>query len=138
MINRQEQQEQLRFDSWLDDLNRYKYNFFLTIRQQVLKQVKDAKIDVKIKQLRITKAARSLCILIKLSKKVRFLTDNLKKGRELMILNNRKLLSRRRISKHFREAMQAQYPKCSTIAERDFRRYIIPSFKFLYQSLGKE
>lgn len=54
-------------------LEQYKYNVFLTIKQKVLKQVKDQCVDEKVAILRKIKLARSHVIYIKLVAKIKAL-----------------------------------------------------------------
>ena len=112
--------------------------------------------------LRKVKAARTTCILIKLTKILKLQASRLNDGRERMIKKNRILLSKNKMQRIFKKLIRKNYPFISntfvsnfyekknkwevedeSIKERRWRdqrdlfRYVIPSFRFSYFASGK-
>lgn len=54
----------------IGDLEKYKYKLFFTIKHEILKQIKDQKIDERIAFLRRVKFVRSYIILQQMNSKV--------------------------------------------------------------------
>ena len=116
-------------------MNKYKFNLFLTIKQKVLKKIKDQQIDERIQLLRKVKAARTLVILIDVAKRLRILSNNVNTGRERMINRIRMTLCKHKIQNRFRQQINVNYQHYKHIVERDHKRYLIPVFKFFNTNL---
>lgn len=116
------------------ELERYKYRIFLTMKHDILKKIKDEKLDELIAVLRERKFARLHITASMLNKILAIVWNGLRVGRMKLLQRNKAMLSVLRVFMSFKRYIKRKYGKAYTgpdfRGERIRQGFVKPALSF--------